>query len=93
MPRKCLNHPDRYSFVSGKLTSKKQQRNITHDTKKMYIIYFGFPLVDQDKTWVPHKICKKCCLGLHNWINKRSSFMPFAVLMVWHEPKNHCQDC
>ena len=29
MPRKCLNHPDRFCFVSGKFTSKEQQSNIT----------------------------------------------------------------
>ena len=49
MPRKCLNHPDRFCFVYGKLTSKEQQSNNTHDIKKMYIIYFCYPLGDQDK--------------------------------------------
>ena len=52
MPRKCLNHPDWFCFVCGKLTSKEQQRNITHDIKKMYIMYFGCPLGDQDKTGI-----------------------------------------
>ena len=92
MLRKCLNHPDRFCFVCGKFTSKKQQRNITHDIKKMYAAYFGCPLGDQDKTWAPHKICKICCLGLHNWLNKRSPSMPFSVPLIWREPKNHCQD-
>ena len=90
---KGLNHPDRFCFVCGKFTSKKQQRNITHDVKKMYAAYFGCPLGDQDKTWAPHKICKICCLGLNNWLNKRSPSMPFSVPMIWREPKDHCQDC
>ena len=93
MPRNCLNHPDRFCFVCGKFTSKEQQRNITHDIKKMYAAYFGCPLGDQNKTWAPHKICKICCLGLHNWLDKRSSSMPFSVPMIWREPKDHCQDC
>ena len=41
MPRKCLNHSDRFCFVCGKFTSK-EQRNITHDIKKN----FGCPLGD-----------------------------------------------
>ena len=76
MPKKCLNHPGRFCFVCGKFTSKEEQRNITHDIQKMYMICFGCPLGDQDKTWAPYKICKKCCSGLHNRLNKRSSSMP-----------------
>ena len=93
MRRKCLNYPDRFCFVCGKSSSKEHKRNITHDIKKMYMIYFGCPLGDQDKTRVSHKIYKKCCLGLHKWLNKRSSSMPFAIPMIWREPKDHCQNC
>ena len=57
------------------------------------MIYFGCPLSDQDKTWAPQKICKKCCLGLHNWLNKLSFSMPFAIPMIWHGPNDHGQDC
>ena len=66
MPRNCLYHLEWFCFVFGKVTRKEKQRNITHDIKKMYMIYFGCPLGNQGKTWAPHKICKKCCLGLHN---------------------------
>ena len=50
MPKKCLNNLDRFCFVYKKFTSKEQQRNITHDIKKIYIKYFVCPLGDQDKT-------------------------------------------
>ena len=90
MPRKYLNHPDRFCLVCGKYMSKEQQRNITDDVNKMYMIYLDCPLGDQDKTWAPHKICKKCCLGLHNWLNKRSSSTPFAVPIIWREPEDYC---
>ena len=93
MPRKCLNQPDQFCFVCGKFTSKKQQRNITDDIKKMCATYFGSPLSDQDKTWAFHKICKICCLSLHNWLNKWSLSMLFSAPMIWREPKDHCQDC
>ena len=51
MLRICLNHPDWFCFVCGKFTSKEQQRNITHDIKKTYMIYFVCPLGNQDKIW------------------------------------------
>ena len=92
MPRNCLNHPDRFCFVCGKFASKKQQRNITHDIKKVYAAYFACPLGDQDKTWAPHKKCKICCLGLHNWLNKQSPSMPFSFPIIWREPKDHCTE-
>ena len=55
--RKCLKHLDQFCFVCGKFMIKEQHRNITHDIKKIYIIYFCCPLGEQDKTWAPHKIC------------------------------------
>ena len=79
MPRKCLNYSDQFCFVCGIFMSKEQQKNITHVIKKMYMIYFSCPLGDQDKTWAPYKICKKCCLGLPNWLNKQSSSMPYLL--------------
>ena len=82
-----LKLSNRFCFVCGKFTNKEQQTNITYDIKKMYMIYFGCPLGDQDKTWASHKICRKWCLGLHNGINKRSSSMPFAVPMIWGNRK------
>ena len=41
----------------------------------------------------PYKICKKCYLGLHNWLNKRSPSMSFAVPMIWGEPKDYSENC
>ena len=46
MPRNCLNHPDQFCLVCGKFTRKKEQRNVTHDIKKIYAAYFGCPLGD-----------------------------------------------
>ena len=53
------------------------------------MIYFGCPLDDQDKSWAQYEIYKNSCLGLHNWLNKRSSML-FAVSMIWREPKDNC---
>ena len=56
------------------------------------MIYLRCPLGDQG-IWAFHKICKKCYLGLHNWLNKRSSPISFAVPMIWRKPKDNCKDC
>ena len=41
----------------------------------------------------PRKICKKYCIGLHKWLNKLSSSVPFAVPIIWRKSKHHRQDC
>ena len=68
MPKKGLNHSDRFRFVYENFTSKEQQRSITHDFKKKYVIYFVCPLHDRDKIRAPYKICRKCCLDWQNWL-------------------------
>ena len=80
MVRKYLNHQIDFALSMKSLRAKNNKGN--NDVKKMFLIYFGCPLGDQDKTWAPHKICKKCCLGLFSWLNKRSSFMPFVITMI-----------
>ena len=73
MPRKCLNHPDRFCFVES-LRAKSNKGLSLMISRIFYLIlfwlshmiYFVCLLDDQDKNWAPHKICKKCCLDLHN---------------------------
>ena len=93
MPRKCKNSPNLFCYVCGSFTVKTQRRAITSDVKRIYQLYFGFPLGDQGKQWAPHQICTSCSSGLQNWLNKRISAMLFAVPMIWREPKDHNQDC
>jgi hypothetical protein len=93
MPRTCKNHPDVFCYVCGSFTIASQRRNITSDLCKIYRLYFGCPLGDQDKSWAPHIICTSCSNGLRDWLNRRKSSMPFAVPMVWREPANHHDDC
>ena len=93
MPRKCKNNPDLFCYVCGSFTIKAQRRSITLDLKKINKLYFGCRLGDQDKQWAPHQICTSCSSGLQNWLNKRTSAMPFAIPMIRMEPKDHFQDC
>ena len=82
-----------FTLSMKSLEANKNKEILLMTIKKMYMIYIGCPLGNQDKTWLPYKICKKYCLGLHEWPNKRSYFMPLAVLIIWRDPKYHCQDC
>ena len=51
--RQCKNDPQKFCYVCGKFSTL---RNISEDTKKLYKLYFGVALADQDKPWAPHKI-------------------------------------
>lgn len=93
MPRDCKNHPDTFCYVCGSFTPKSQKRSITKDIEKIYRIYFGCPLGDQDKAWAPHIICTACSNGLRDWLNRRKTSMPFAIPMIWREPRDHHADC
>lgn len=93
MPRHCRNEPDSFCYVCGSFTLSAQRRPITEDLKKMYLLYFGCPLGDQDKPWAPHIICTGCSSGLRNWLNRRRTSMPFAIPMLWREPRDHINDC
>ncbi|UYV84064.1 hypothetical protein LAZ67_X001034 [Cordylochernes scorpioides] len=55
-------------------------------------INFGCKVGDQDKTWAPHHCCEICARRLTGWI-KGERNMPFAVPMIWREPKDHSSDC
>ena len=58
--RKCKNDPDRFCYVSGKVTLPDRQASITSFVKKCYHPYFGMKLSDQDKSFVPYIYCKTC---------------------------------
>ena len=92
MPRDCKNHPDTFCYVCGSFTPKSQKRNIT-GIQKIYRAYFDCTLGDQDKAWAARIICTACSSGLHDWLNRRKNSMPFAIPMIWREPRDHHADC
>src|SRR5215470_1287932 len=93
--RSCLNHPDNFCYVCGKFTPMDQRRSVaTAKTMKIaYKYYFGCQVGDQDKCWAPHICCTVCNSTLAKWLNGTRKSLPFAVPMVWREPKNHVDDC
>lgn len=92
MSRKCKNDPDKFCYICGEITFVSQRRNLTPLIKKLYESYFGFPVRQQDKVWVPH-ICCVTCVGLLTGWEKRSRSMPFGIPMIWMEPINHSTNC
>ncbi|KAI6657155.1 hypothetical protein LOD99_15941 [Oopsacas minuta] len=91
--RQCTNHPDNFCYICGKFTPKHQRRNIANRVKIGYKYYFGCKVGDQDKNWAPHICCTVCYASLIQWLNGKKKSMPFAVPMIWREPKNHTSDC
>ena len=71
----------------------KYQFNMRDFTKRTYEAYCGMKLGDQDKFWAAQKVCKHCTEMLCFWTKGKVSSMRFGVPMVWHEPKNHLDDC
>lgn len=94
LKRSCVNDPNVFCYVCGKYTIAKQRRNITDLFKVAYQKYFNFPIANQDKPWVPHKVCVSCYSILLHWKkdDSNSQTLLFNLPMVWREPVTH-EDC
>ena len=66
---------------------------MTAFVRKAYHLYFGCQVGDQDKIWAPKFCCNSCSRTLLGWTKGTHTSMPFAIPMVWREPKNHLNDC
>ena len=63
--RQCRNNPDMFCYICGEYMMAKHRYNVRDFNKKNYEAYFGMKLVDQGKSWEPHKVCKHCTETLH----------------------------
>ena len=91
--RSCCSDPDKFCYICGQYTFKKQRKAITDFVRKVHLAYFKVKLGDQDKPWAPHIVCKACVENLRKWTNGTLASLRFGVPMVWREPKNHFDDC
>jgi hypothetical protein len=57
---------------------KKHERNIMGFIRKVYYAYFGAELVDQDKSWAPHKVCCVCVEDVRKWSTGKKK-----ALKIW----------
>ncbi|XP_076066912.1 uncharacterized protein LOC143040106 [Oratosquilla oratoria] len=93
MPRECKNSPDKFCYICGSVTLRQYKRQLTQCVKKLYELYFGCKVGDQDKSWAPHICCVRCTSSLSAWVKGKGTGLMFGVPMVWREPKDHSTDC
>lgn len=91
--RMCVNKPDVFCYVCGEYTLAPNRNTVTTFIKRVYYAYFGMKLGDQDKSWAPHMVCKRCTEHLRQWSKGTRKSMNFDIPMIWREPSNHATDC
>ncbi|XP_065681993.1 uncharacterized protein LOC136095388 [Hydra vulgaris] len=88
--RGCINSSDWFCYICGNYTIKKQQRNISDFVEKVYFVYFGIKLGEQNKSWAP---LSSSVEKLRQWFQGKKQSLCYGVPMVWREPKKHSDDC
>jgi hypothetical protein len=79
--------------ICSKVALKLQRKLLSQYVRKAYELYFGCKVGDQDKIWAPKICCSSCSRTLAGWLKGTHKSMPFAVLMMWCEPKDSLKDC
>ena len=92
MPRECKNSPDSFCYLYRTVTLRQYKRQLTQHVKKLYELYFGCKVGDQDKRWAPHICCVRCTSSLSAWVKDKGPGLMFGIPMVWREPKDHSTD-
>lgn len=93
MSRICKNSPNLFCYVCGNLTLSSQRQTITSRIKDAYQLYFGFPIDERDKNWLPKICCNSCSRNLRGWLKGSRKSLPFMKPVIWSEPQNHETDC
>ncbi|GBN10990.1 hypothetical protein AVEN_13653-1 [Araneus ventricosus] len=93
MPRECKSQPDSFCYVCGDFTLKAQRKPLSPLLKTAYHFYFDCQIGNQVKDWAPKLCCTTCYSSLAKWLKGTRKSMPFAVPMVWREPRCHLTDC
>ena len=91
--RECKNRADSFCYICGSYKFLRQRRHITLFVKRAYKAYFKISLGDQDKKRAPHALFHNCEKMLQDWTKNKRKGLPFAVPMVWWEPKDNVTDC
>ncbi|GAB0086114.1 hypothetical protein DMENIID0001_001100 [Sergentomyia squamirostris] len=97
MPKRKSEHcnPDLFCYVCGAFVILSNRININARTSEAYLEYFGFPIANQEKNWVPHVTCKNCNRIFSERRRDPNRKFDFAIPMIWKEPNptNHELDC
>ena len=84
----CKNNPDLFCFICGKYIINNAKK-ITL-VRAAYKYYFQLEL-NEDKPWMPKKICPNCNLKLSKWYDGENVHLSFGPPMIWKEATDHSQ--
>jgi hypothetical protein len=82
-----------FCFICGEVVLKSQRKPLSQLVIKVYVLYFGCKVRDQDQILALKVCCKSCSRTLAGWLKGTHKSLPFAVLMVWLEPKDCLKGC
>lgn len=84
----CETGADKFCYVCGKFTLRKEKRNMLGKMKEAYVECFKMELIE-DVWWAPNSSCATCYNFLVKWKGCKSTKPPFAVPMIWYNPPRH----
>jgi hypothetical protein len=74
MQRKCVNSADNFCYICGEVTFSSQKRAITLIIRKVYHLYFGCQIGDQDKSWAPAHMLQYLCSKPSKVVEPQNAF-------------------
>ncbi|KAJ8685337.1 hypothetical protein QAD02_021130 [Eretmocerus hayati] len=89
----CRTDPNRFCYVCGSLTFKREVRNLSDTVISLYYAYFKKDVSGLDGRYVPCGVCNTCYMTLRLWSKCDRKSMPIAIPMIWCRPMNHPEDC
>lgn len=85
----CSNLPGVFCYIYGEYTPN-ESRLISVFVKTASIRCFCVKLVDEDKSWAPHIVCKTCSEHLHQ--RPKRNCLKYGTPTVRSEPENNFDD-
>ena len=70
MKRRRVNDPDYFCYIFGEHIFGGERMAITELIKQRYYSYFQLKVGDQEKSFAPQTVCKKCVTSLSMWESK-----------------------
>ena len=91
--KSLLNDKDSFRYTCGEFVFKENRKAIDEFYIRAYYTYLKIKLGSQDKTWVPHIICKSCKESLQLWMTGNRTALKFGIPVIWRGPANYFDDC
>ena len=92
MKKKYSNNPDVFCYICGSFTPTAQRQSINNFVEKAHFTDFKIKRRDQDKAWVPHKVCTSCVKALRSWSHEKDKHLPFGIPIIWRKQIDHVAD-